>query len=339
MKIIRSLASLRLTLAGMLLLVTGVLVSYLDASGSPAWLVLPLLLLAFNLLVALLVNPRLSRHPGLLGFHLCLLVIAVLAAASQLTLMEGRVELAEGQAFTADDVAVIRHGPWHSPEQLESLAFVQGPIQIDYAAGLRRGQTRSTIRPMAGQGPGGEQVVGDTRPLKRAGYRLYTTSNKGYAAILNWSGEDGVVHGGALHFPSYPRYDWKQVNRWTTPTREPLALELRLGEPTPVDRSWVLDSRDPQAALLVSGGSDGHVLLPGEAVQLAGGSLRFEGLRLWMGYEIYYNPFLPWLFTAAVIGVLALGWYFSDRFRAGAAAVSPAGSRTEMGDAVPSARH
>ncbi len=339
MNIIKPLSSLRLTLAGMLLLVAGVLVSYLDAAASSAWLVLPLLLLAFNLLAALLVNPRLSHHPGLLGFHLCLLVIAVLAAASQLMLLEGRVELTEGRAFAAGDVAVIRQGPWHSREQLETLAFVQGPIQVEYAAGLRRGQTRSAILPMAGQGLGGAQEVGDTRALKLAGYRLYTTSNKGYAAILSWTGEDGVVHGGALHFPSYPRYDWKQVNRWTAPSGEPLALELRLDAPVPVDRSWVLGSRDPQAVLLVNAGGAGHTLLPGEAVQLAGGSLHFEGLRLWMGYEIYYNPFLPWLFTAAVIGVLALGWYFSVKFRSGATAVSPAGSPTEMGDAIPSARH
>lgn len=148
-----------------------------------------------------------------------------------------------------------------------------------------------------------------------------------------------MAHGGALHFPSYPRYDWKQVNRWTTPAGESLVLELTPSGPTPVDRSWALDSRDVQAALFISAGSDSHALLPGEAVRLAGGSLRFEGLRLWMGYEIYYNPVLPWLFTAAVIGVLALGWYFSVKFRAGAVAGSPAGCQKEMGDAVPAVRH
>ena len=40
------------------------------------------------------------------------------------------------------------------------------------------------------------------------------------------------------------------------------------------------------------------------------GRLRFEKLTAWMGYRVFYDPTLQWLFFVAVIGVLGLSHYF-----------------------------
>jgi len=66
--VLRKLASLRLTLAGMVLLALGAALSYDNPAGTPAWvLVVPLALLAVNLLAAIVSNPRINRRGALLS--------------------------------------------------------------------------------------------------------------------------------------------------------------------------------------------------------------------------------------------------------------------------------
>ena len=315
--VLRSLSSLKLTLVGMLALLTGVLASYRGGDASSAWITLPLLLLAVNLLAALCVNPRLYRQGGLLVFHLCLLAILLLAVFGRLAGFKGRLEIAEGQRFDPATVTLIRQGPWHAWSRLQSLAFEQGPIRITYAAGLIRGRTQSDIRL---GGPGGTVETlrgGDNVALDAAGYRFYTTSNKGYAVMLTWLGDDGNVQAGALHLPSYPLHEWKQINQWRTPRGELIEFELSLPQRPIKDRSWVLNGRDMAGTLsLRAGDGDSQPLRPGEVIRLAKGGVRFDGIRLWMGYEIFYDPALPWLFAAALVGVSGLAWHFRDKFRA-----------------------
>ena len=108
MRVLRSLSSLKLTLFGMLALLTGVLASYKDQEASSTWITLPLLLLALNLVAALCVNPRLYRQGGLLVFHLCLLAILLLAVFGRLTGLKGRLEIAEGQPKLVEASASIK---------------------------------------------------------------------------------------------------------------------------------------------------------------------------------------------------------------------------------------
>lgn len=315
--VLRSLSSLKLTLVGMLALLTGVLASYKDQEASSAWITLPLLLLALNLLAALCVNPRLYRQGGLLVFHLCLLAILLLAVFGRLTGLKGRLEIAEGQRFDPANVSLIRQGPWHPGSRLQGLSFEQGPIRIAYAPGLIRGRTQSDISLGSATGAGEKVRVGDNVALKAAGYRFYTTSNKGYAVMLTWFGDDGDVQGGALHLPSYPLNEWKQINQWRAPTGELIEVELNLPQRPVKDRGWILTGGDTVATLSLRAGDEGsQTLRQGDVIRLATGGMRFDGVRLWMGYEIFYDPVLPWLFAAALVGVSGLAWHFRDKFRA-----------------------
>lgn len=314
MSSVRLLASLRLTVPGMLLLATGVLLRYLDAGAAVLWIVLPLLLLAVNLLAALWINPLFRRQPALLMFHVCLLLLVVLIAASQLTSLQGRLEIAEGQAYTADAVEIVHQGPWHPVQRLREVAFTQGTVRVDYRPGLRRVRTESHLDlPLADS-----VVIGDNTPLEAAGYRFYTTPNKGFAAIVTWTDAAGHARTGAVHFPSYPINDWRQLNDWTSPDGAAVGLELVFGATPDFERDWTLAGNRADAALQVNVQGESHVLPPGGQLRIGDGMLRFETVRLWMGYEIRYEPLLPWLFATAVTGVLALGWYFRQRLAADA---------------------
>lgn len=308
MTVLRALASLRLTFPAMAALLVGVLALHRAGAQSVLWMALPLAVLVANLLAALAVDPRLRRRGGLLVFHLCLLAVLLLALAGQLTGMQGRVEIVQGQGFDAAAVTPVREGPWHARAALERLAFEQGAFRVAYSAAHVRGATESRVR-VAGQ----EVAFGDNVPLVLDGYRFYTTSNKGYAAVLTWRGEGGGRLQGAVHFPSYPLHEWKQINRWTTPAGEVLHLELLLPPPPSRGTAWALGPQVPAAALRLRAGDNVLRLEPGQAARLAGGTLRFDALRLWMGYEIYFDPLLSWLLAAALVGVAALGWHFRDK--------------------------
>jgi cytochrome c biogenesis protein len=110
---------------------------------------------------------------------------------------------------------------------------------------------------------------------------------------------------------------------------------LRLKTPLRRNAAWTLSGKDSSGELIVSAGGRRIVLKPGQSAHLAHGSLRFDELRTWMGYKIFYDPTLPWLFGMAVIGVGGLAWHFwrglaASRWReASVPAVEPA----------PAARH
>jgi len=313
MRIVLTLSSLRLTLAGMLALAVGVLVRYFDQTASIAWVVTPQLLLALNLLAAVRIKPVFRAQPALMLFHICLLGVVLLATASQLGSLQGRLELTEGQAFSADAVAVMQQGPWHSRERLARLAFEQGPLRVRYNPGLQRSTTESRILIDGEAANGGVVQVGDNTPLKIAGYRLYTTPNKGFSAILAWRGAAGDEQAGAVNFPSYPINDWQQLNNWISPNGQQLGLELMIESPPDFMQQWTLDSERAAGALRVTVDGRTLVMKPGDRLKLASGVLQFVDVRMWMGYNIRYEPLLPWLFGIAVLGVLALARYFMAR--------------------------
>jgi len=304
---LRSLASLRLTLAGMLALGAGVLAARATGGGYEAWVVPPLALLSANLLCAILVSPHFRRNGSLLAFHVLLLAVVVLAAAGRLTHLKGRLEISEGQRFDPEAVEVLERGRWH-PWSLRDGIFEQGPIEVEYAPGVVRGHTRSRVWLSDGEGRRSSAVIGDDTPLLWGSYRFYTTSNKGYAVVLDWQGADGESLSGAVHLPSFPFLVRKQINRWTTPAGEELEIAVEPPE-VPMEEAWVLRSRDSQARVILSREGESIALAPGEAVLVRGGSLSLAEVRMWMGYEVFYDPTLPWLFAAALAGVLCMAWY------------------------------
>ncbi len=306
----RYLASTKLTLLGMGLLALGAALSYDNPVATPAWvLVVPLALLALNLLAAIVSNSRINRRSGLLIFHLALLGIVVLAAVGRLTHMEAHIEMVEGGAFSADELLDVRRGPWHSG-RLDQVRFIQGPYTVDYAPGMVRGPTRSQVLVPDGQGGWERRVIGDDKPLLLEGYRFYTTFNKGFAALLTWMPDAGAAITGTVHMPSYPLFDFRQANRWTPPGGEEIKFWLQLETGLTASEPWTLDPRKARALLVLRSAGQRVELRPGESTRLAGGRLRYEGLSSWMGYKLFYDPTLQWLFITALLGVLGLALHF-----------------------------
>ncbi len=313
---LRTLASIRLTLFGMAFLGVGAALNYDNPVETPTWvLASPMTLLAVNLLAAVITNPRINRRGGLLVFHLGLLAIVVLAAIGRMTMMEANVELTEGDAFMARDIINVREGPWHRGS-LDRVGFVQGPYTIDYTSGMSRGPTRSEIMVPDGRGGWDRKVVGDHTPLRAEGYRFYTTFNKGFAAVLTWMPDGGSPVTGTIHMPSYPLFEHRQANRWTPDGGEEIRFWLQLETGIDPATDWRLDPRNSAGALVVRAGDDRVVLRPGESLRLDTGSLRFERLAGWMGYRIFYDPTLHWLFLAAIIAVFGLAAHFWRKFGA-----------------------
>ncbi len=310
MNVIRRLASLKLALAGMLALLGGVLVAYLDRDASVLWVVVPLLALSANLSAAILVNRSFRRHGGLLVFHVGLLGVVLLVAWGRMTNLDARVEITEGQAFDASMIQVLDRGPWHPMKRLAGVDFRQGPIKVAYDAHLVRRETRSQVAFSADRR---DDVIafGDSKPLTVNGYRFYTTSNKGFAAVVTWFGKDGTHRTGTLHFPSYPLKDWSQVVEWRTPAGTELEFSLKFRDPVPESRGWTLHNRRPVQSFTVRLPASAPIaLVPGAEATLPEGRLRLEDVRMWMGYEIFYDPTLPWLFATAFVAVLGIAWYF-----------------------------
>jgi len=191
---------------------------------------------------------------------------------------------------------------------------VQGKFSIDYAPGMKRRETRSTVYLPADSGRWRTVEVGDEHPLTFAGYNLYTSFNKGFAPILTFVDGRGISHSGSIHLPSYPLNYYKQGNTWSAPGADrPVKIWLHIAEPVYAeDRAWRFEKPDAPVLVVMTDGVR-RELRPGEDMPLGAGTLRFEEVRSWMGYTISYNPALPWILASAAIAVLFLAWHIAGR--------------------------
>jgi len=317
-------ASLKITLLGIVGMIALALATYRNPGFGTVWLAVPLAVLAVNLLAAILTNSAFRQQSALLVFHVCLLAVILLIGAELMIRFNGHVELVEGEAFDAQAVEIVQQGAWHRLA-LDQVNFVQGRIAVDYRPGLIRHNTRSNVTEASANGQSRE--FGDGNNVTFGSYRFSTTFNKGWALILRWSGDNGIVQRGAINFPSYPEFDWKQANDWTTPGGERVALELRL-DPVPSDTNWVLRSGESEFSVVINDARlDRHELKLGDSIRMQHGTLTVEDLRLWMGYRIDFNPLLPWIFASAMLALFALAVHFQLKFRTAA----PAGRTSKIG--------
>ena len=306
-------ASMRLTqvLLGMLAVAT--LAAYLADGIGVLTLGIPLGLLSLNLFAAVLTNATFRRQPALLMFHLSLVAIVTLLGASRLTSLTGRFELTEGTAF--DGTLLVSSGGLFAAPGVEG-SFVNNGFTVEYGAGLKRGRTRNEVRWVDAQGSERRQVIGDQTPLVLNGYKIYTSSNKGFAPVFDWIGDGETPVRGAVHLPSYPLHADGQVRDWQPSTSAPsVKVTLRLVDPVlDPDRPGTL-SLPVHHVLSVRSGDVEAELVPGQGVAIAGGHLHYVGLRTWMGYKVAYDPTATWLLAAALVAVLALVWHYLVKFR------------------------
>jgi cytochrome c biogenesis protein len=306
------LASLRLTLVSLVLLLGAVVYIY-DAAGeadATLPLVLPLALLSSNLLAAIVTNKAFHRQLPLLMFHLALLAIIVLVAAGRLTYLRATTEVVSGGRHLA--MERVEAGPWHGGAK-DAMTFENLGFTIDYRPGLRRDATVNRVRWRDENGIPHTSEIGDQVPLVIRGYRIYTSSNKGFAALFRWEPLQGEPELGSVNFPGYPLHRDDQSTTWRLGADE---LRVRLNI-----RGQLID---PGAAgsFRLPGEHDVTLetpwrvasLKPGESVPIPSGRVVYVGLTTWMGYNVFYDWTMPWLLAACALAVLALGWHFWSKF-------------------------
>lgn len=308
-----ALASLKLTAAAIALLAAGVAGSYVAPEPALWAIAAPLALLALNLVAAIVRHPSFRRQAALLVFHLALAALALLAAAGQLMSLNGRVELTAGEAFAGELLDTAR-GPLHL-QRLHRVWFLNEGFEIDYAAKMKRGETRNTIRWRDEAGNERVSVIGDQTPLVVHGYRFYTTPNKGFAPLFTWQPERGAPRLGSVHLPSYPAWHKVQAAEWTPPgLAAPLTLSLHIEERVAeAEAPWRLKLPVLHHVELEIQGLR-HRLEPGGVLELGAGRLRYEGLSTWMGYQVFADWTLPWMLAAALLAAASLAWHFWRRF-------------------------
>lgn len=314
LRVLSTLASLRLTLVCLLLLTAAVAYIYDRAGEGSATLplVLPLTLLAVNLFAAIATNAVFRRQLPLLVFHLALLGIVVLTALGRMTYLRATTEVAVGGEF--ERMQNIEAGPWHNGAK-ERLRFQNLGFEIAYKPGVQRDRTVNRVRWRDAAGIPHESEIGDQVPLVLEGYRFYTTSNKGFAALFEWQPAGGEAHLGNVNFPSYPFHADKQNSRWSidgTELSAQLVFDEVLIEPSAESR-FRLPGRHE---VVVQAGLRERRLQPGDGMFLGRGRLTYVGLTTWMGYGIFYDWTIPWLLSACVLATAALGWHFWRKFAA-----------------------
>lgn len=286
--------------------------------GKGVLMALPAAGLFVNLCAALVINRTLSAQPALYAFHAGLAALALALGADALTSFSGHVEVADGAAF--DPALVVGHArPFHE-KRLDRIRFRQKSFDIAYAPGMSRRDTQSRVEIPDGKS-WREVSVGDDNPLVFPPYRLYTSFNKGFAPVITFTDADGVSQTGLVHLPAYPLNEDRQGNVWTpSGGGEPVALWLVFDKPIyRPDASWRFEKPDNPRLVTIYRG-DRHELAPGESVAVAGGVLRFDDLKTWMGYTISANPLAPLVATAALASLAALLWHLAGKFIAPLAA-------------------
>jgi cytochrome c biogenesis protein len=252
------------------------------------------------------------RQLPLLVFHLSLVVVLLLVAAGRLTYLKGQAELSDGESF-AGELAQVDAGPWHGGD-LARLRFVNRGFEVAYSPGLQRDATRNRVAWPGADGRWHEAEIGDQEPLRLAGYRFYTSFNKGFAPAFRWQPDGGPALFGTVHLPAYPLHQYRQARTWTPPgATTPVWVMLQFDEVL-IDPGKPSAFRLPDAyELVVRVGDERTTLRPGESIRLPGGVLSFVGLKTWMGYTVFYDWTLPWLFAACIVAVASLAAHFWRR--------------------------
>ncbi len=282
-------------------------------------MVLPFTLLVFNLVAAIVVNPRFRRTTPLLVFHLSLLALILLALLGRLTYLQGQVLIPVGEEF-GGELGRQEQGPWHQ-NSLDNVLFSNEGFEVDYDRRAKRNRTYNKVRWPDADGRVQEGIIGDDRPLLLQGYRIYTSNHRGFALQFTWlPANKGLPSSGLVTLKSWPRLRFEQAQQWRPPgTDLDLWVKLEFDDSMlDEDRPWTFAIPERHRVIVRVGeqGRERHELQVGGSLELAEGELLYDGVQSWMGYEFYSDWTLPWIGAASFAAVLALAWFYWRRFSA-----------------------
>ena len=308
---IKLLASTKLTTFLVVFLLVGVI---LNTQLTPHWafITLPLITLATNLIAALIITKKLRVNPFLLLFHISLLAFIVIAGLNELGAHKGHVEVFEGGEFTGE-LDEEETGPLLL-SSLKNLRFDLLAMEVNYQANGERNGTFSRIQVTAPDNDKQIFVIGDQHPFIFNGYRFYTTHNKGFAILLKWQPKgESISQLGSIHLPSYPANALKQKLTWT-PDKSTQELWLHLSfDQDPIASGRAIRFRPPMDASLVVRGKNRYKIDVGQSIELSDGLLTYVGIRSWMGFKVQYDRLISWLLAAAIVSVISLCAYLIQR--------------------------
>lgn len=312
MRFVLALASLKFTPVGLVLLGIATIAVYkFDHSATP-WLALPLFLLALNLIAAVATNGVFRKQMPLLIFHLALIALVLLAAAGRLMYLKGTAELTEGAAFSG--LKSRDSGPLHL-DRLDRVHFINDGFDIDYMAGPVLDRIVNRVRWQDGRAGEREGSIELNKPLTLFGYRIYPTSNKGFAPLFAWRSNAGEAVLAAVHLPGYPANATNQAQTWRPiGSADDIWVMLQIEDALiPSDRASHFRLPDRQD-IVVRHQQSRWELRPGDRIALPDGELEYRGLRTWMGYRFFYDWTIPWMLAACAIGVGSLSWHFWRKY-------------------------
>ena len=314
MRLLLALASLKFTPVGLVLLgIASVAVYKFDDSAMP-WLSGPLFLLAVNLIAAVATNGVFRKQMPLLVFHLALIALVLLAAAGRLMYLKGTAEVTEGAEFHG--LKQRDAGPLHI-DRIDRVHFINEGFDIDYMPGPVLDRMVNRVRWQDGDGNERRAGIELNKPLILFGYRIYPTSNKGFAPVFLWRATSGVPLLAAVHLPSYPANATGQARSWRPEgARDDVWVMLNVEEdliPAAASSRFRLPERK---RIVVRHGEGRWEIGPGEQIVLPDGTLEYSELRTWMGYRFFYDWTIPWMIAACAVAVLSLSWHYWRKFAA-----------------------
>jgi cytochrome c biogenesis protein len=288
-----------------------------DFAPATTVMVVPLGLLAINLIAAIAVRPALRADGALLLLHLALLVLLCLFVVARLTYMDSAVSLTNGVPF---DGQLLRdeRGPLHR-DQLAELRFENAGYTENFPHRGSYEATYNRVRWWDAAGRVNEAVIGDDRPLILAGYRIYTSKFRGFSPVFHWQAIDGREEIASVQLNDTRMGDFAQASEWQIPGGPRVWAKIELLDPTepgPGARRVDLGVEQLNQQLVVRSGNDRHVMKLGDALDLPGGRLTYLRLDSWLGYRIIYDPTQPWLLASVMTAVVSLVWFYARRLRA-----------------------
>ncbi len=311
-QVLRWLAAPQLTVLVFVLAAVSAL--WISEAGAPPTLVFtpPLLLLTVNLAAALLIHPRFRTDLPLLLFHIALIMLVILFFIARMTYLEGLATVTRGATFNGELLRVEK-GPWHG-EGYHNLRFVNEGFIDEYPANGNGYLTFNTVHWRDVAGNLHRRVIGDDVPLVLKGYRFYAT-RRGFTPRLFWQPQSGDMQYIDVKLPDIGPDGWHEGFVWTLPggQQAQLMVEHKLIEPPPGSRRVDLGLSQIDAPLIVRTNEQRHVLRPGRSLELAGGTLSYVKLDVWLGYEVVYDPTTPWLIAVTVIGIVSLIVFYLKR--------------------------